>query len=121
LYSHPMLFIPHIPFYHCSSLFLILRRHSFTLFPYTTLFRSDNPVDPQDAEQVVAVMDEMIAQDAFASKDGPIVAKKGARIVERTDRKSTRLNSSHVSISYAVFCLKKKNSTRKIVNRRTLN
>ncbi|MEJ8778326.1 DUF2922 domain-containing protein [Pseudogracilibacillus sp. ICA-222130] len=50
----------------------------------TVTYTLDNPVDPQDAEQVAAVMDEMIAQDAFASKDGPIVAKKGARIVERT-------------------------------------
>src|SRR5438876_9161567 len=65
-----------------------------TLFPYTTLFRSDHrrPVDLLRRGDPVEV--------------APDVADKRARLV--ADRKSTRLNSSHPSISYAVFCLKKK-------------
>src|SRR5690349_23092175 len=69
--------------------FLMIRRPPrSTLFPYTTLFRSaaaavELPAEPPHAEQL----------------DAPSPA----------DRKSTRLNSSHVEISYAVFCLKKKN------------
>src|SRR5690349_22104879 len=64
-----------------------------TLFPYTTLFRSKLPVD-----EVVAD----VSVDEFAA----LVLPGG---VANPDRKSTRLNSSHVEISYAVFCLKKKN------------
>src|SRR5437868_9065383 len=61
-----------------------------TLFPYTTLFRSDK------TPHVLA--DAKNARSPTSHKPG----------VEWSDRKSTRLNSSHVSISYAVFCLKKK-------------
>src|SRR5436305_8192717 len=65
-----------------------------TLFPYTTLFRSHRPgAAPQQDVVAVAV-------------DGDHVAGRGYR---HQDRKSTRLNSSHVRTSYAVFCLKKKN------------
>src|SRR5438067_6572877 len=60
-----------------------------TLFPYTTLFRSDS-----------ALLD---VGGQYLWIGGP------GRLTHRVDRKSTRLNSSHVSISYAVFCLKKKN------------
>src|SRR5947207_10777862 len=63
-----------------------------TLFPYTTLFRSQH--DPGDLAAVLG---------AARRTPGAIVA--GSRL----DRKSTRLNSSHTVISYAVFCLKKKN------------
>src|SRR5438309_8575296 len=67
-----------------------------TLFPYTTLFRSSGEHDAGDVRDVRRVGDD------------DLVA-----VVERRteDRKSTRLNSSHSSISYAVFCLKKKIST----------
>src|SRR5437868_11231139 len=64
-----------------------------TLFPYTTLFRS--PPHPRSIPR-------MTLADLLAS-DVPV-----ACVVQGGDRKSTRLNSSHVSISYAVFCLKKK-------------
>src|SRR5947207_9661329 len=77
--------------------FLMIRRPPrSTLFPYTTLFRS---VD-LDAEDRARVADELGGQAAGAAADLD-------REVFR-DRKSTRLNSSHTVISYAVFCLKKK-------------
>src|SRR2546430_10845963 len=71
--------------------FLMIRRPPrSTLFPYTTLFRSR-------------------ATGAVAEGDGPQLARAHAAQVPRPgDRKSTRLNSSHSQISYAVFCLKKK-------------
>src|SRR5436305_8489457 len=65
-----------------------------TLFPYTTLFRSVGPV-----RWVVAHMVSICSGWVRKTRDDP------------TDRKSTRLNSSHVRISYAVFCLKKKKKT----------
>src|SRR5256885_10932490 len=74
---------------------MIRRPPRSTLFPYTTLFRSAEVL-------VVHTFDEL---DAKAS------AARG-RIVLFKDRKSTRLNSSHLVISYAVFCLKKKTRTR---------
>src|SRR5437773_10715645 len=78
--------------------FLMIRRPPrSTLFPYTTLFRSARVVLSAPAEGRVVL----------TQQDGP-----GWRLfvdgVERPDRKSTRLNSSHITISYAVFCLKKK-------------
>src|SRR2546422_1586165 len=76
---------------------MIRRPPRSTLFPYTTLFRSGLG---QDA---LAVVDFGAARLENAVKDGSGVD----RIL---DRKSTRLNSSHGYISYAVFCLKKKNS-----------
>src|SRR5436305_11800319 len=80
-----------------SFFFLMIRRPPrSTLFPYTTLFRS-----PSSGEIVVTTG----RQDA--SRGG--THARGARPARgRADRKSTRLNSSHVRISYAVFCLKKK-------------
>src|SRR3972149_4137876 len=73
-----------------SMFFLMIRRPPrSTLFPYTTLFRSENDKSPHDHR--------LRAQ--HGSPHG------------RLDRKSTRLNSSHSQISYAVFCLKKKTNT----------
>src|SRR3712207_8816039 len=66
-------------------------------FPYTTLFRSGPGV-------VVRVDVEELPQRAEA--DGVVAVRPGRVVLE--DRKSTRLNSSHANISYAVFCLKKK-------------
>src|SRR5437588_2886896 len=86
-----------------------------TLFPYTTLFRSQSlcvfvlligPAQEQTAVQ--RVLDDQAA----AWNKGDLVAfMKG--YLESEDRKSTRLNSSHTVISYAVFCLKKKKKTQK--------
>src|SRR5690348_18046404 len=78
-----------------------------TLFPYTTLFRS---VDAQKAFEaaVQKIGPAGALKNEFRRSTAAIVAEKmmvGAAIL---DRKSTRLNSSHPSISYAVFCLKKK-------------
>ncbi|HLR43149.1 MAG TPA: DUF2922 domain-containing protein [Pseudogracilibacillus sp.] len=49
----------------------------------TATFSVDEPIEPANPETVVAVMDEVLEQDVFESKTGKIVAKKGARIVER--------------------------------------
>src|SRR5438034_2562936 len=80
-------------------IFMILRPPLDTLFPYTTLFRSGRtvvPLRPGDAA-VAAVRPEDV--ETTTEPPGP----NGVR----GDRKSTRLNSSHTVISYAVFCLKK--------------
>src|SRR2546430_6611112 len=78
---------------------MIRRPPRSTLFPYTTLFRS------QRERHVLASGDQGRPVRAEHTKIGP-----GAECPARADRKSTRLNSSHSQISYAVFCLKKKKS-----------
>src|SRR2546426_5096419 len=87
---------------------MIRRPPRSTLFPYTTLFRSRrlNPLQPDRGA-------EDDAGQSHPSARGPEdFAVRGGRAEEdfpaRRDRKSTRLNSSHLVISYAVFCLKKK-------------
>src|SRR2546430_12908888 len=74
---------------------MIRRPPRSTLFPYTTLFRS-----------VVAVRVDVVAPEALRAEG----RRDAGQQRERGDRKSTRLNSSHSQISYAVFCLKKKNT-----------
>src|SRR5256885_11649974 len=75
--------------------FLMIRRPPrSTLFPYTTLFRSER-IASWEARPIV------LAQDSASGE-------AAAGLVDVGDRKSTRLNSSHLVISYAVFCLKKK-------------
>src|SRR3712207_7478250 len=81
---------------------MIRRPPRSTLFPYTTLFRSDRSVLPSPAQQFVDRPLERRAIDPHAVEGDPA---RGVDQVE--DRKSTRLNSSHANISYAVFCLKK--------------
>src|SRR5207245_8286194 len=76
-----------------------------TLFPYTTLFRSDECLGHFARFFVGAGDDRRIGDGRVAEQDG---FELGRRHLQ--DRKSTRLNSSHGSISYAVFCLKKKKS-----------
>src|SRR5437899_8158442 len=81
--------------------FLMIRRPPrSTLFPYTTLFRSQC-VEVQILE--VAVQRDGDGRDGEYHAAPPL-----PRRARRGDRKSTRLNSSHLGISYAVFCLKKK-------------
>src|SRR3712207_8497166 len=90
---------------------MIRRPPRSTLFPYTTLFRS---VDLARIEQPRAVREpgplglERSELDAPLALDPAIIAPG-----EDADRKSTRLNSSHANISYAVFCLKKKNNIKR--------
>src|SRR3712207_7414697 len=96
---------------------MIRRPPRSTLFPYTTLFRS--------APATIARLREVIGEPpADLDERAPIVARPGdalevdeadvvcedgeVRHIDGEDRKSTRLNSSHANISYAVFCLKKK-------------
>src|SRR2546422_3603088 len=86
---------------------MIRRPPRSTLFPYTTLFRSPEPLRGAPAREARAVRD----RDDHRPRGGvrhhrpPRPARRG-----QADRKSTRLNSSHGYISYAVFCLKKKNT-----------
>src|SRR5436309_10530680 len=82
---------------------MILRPPRSTLFPYTTLFRSDDVTTvavTQGPGLIGALLVGLSAAKALAWARGLPLAP--------VDRKSTRLNSSHVKISYAVFCLKKK-------------
>src|SRR2546426_6591955 len=80
---------------------MIRRPPRSTLFPYTTLFRSDAAVERSGCGQRNP---EGLAGD----KNNPADDAYGGPVRRRGDRKSTRLNSSHLVISYAVFCLKKK-------------
>src|SRR5438067_9278485 len=84
---------------------MIRRPPRSTLFPYTTLFRSPFRNMPDDVASAGQAALDGIKDGKIAIFKGPIKDQNGAL----KDRKSTRLNSSHVSISYAVFCLKKKN------------
>src|SRR2546426_9202791 len=94
--------------------FLMIRRPPrSTLFPYTTLFRSvpwageaGETTDPPDPFLKARVGQYRSATGSVGSLLGGWIASVVGR--RRTDRKSTRLNSSHLVISYAVFCLKKK-------------
>src|SRR2546426_3458666 len=90
---------------------MIRRPPRSTLFPYTTLFRSRR----EDVVDVVAAVLGVQALEVLGHPWGAVQLGKGAgardgALVQR-DRKSTRLNSSHLVISYAVFCLKKKKKT----------
>src|SRR2546430_13374160 len=87
---------------------MIRRPPRSTLFPYTTLFRSvlalsieiDARLQLADSFLTIAIEEEGRAEHAMRGRE--------ARLSSSIDRKSTRLNSSHSQISYAVFCLKKK-------------
>src|SRR5947207_9343888 len=87
-----------------------------SLFPYTTLFRSEDVAAERDRVVVVLGLDVVevgVADERLADKrrqeDGAEEQREPV-----VDRKSTRLNSSHTVISYAVFCLKKKNQDYRI-------
>src|SRR3712207_8584717 len=95
---------------------MIRRPPRSTLFPYTTLFRSDRLVK---AELGREIGDRRLNRGAFAGLPVGVLPREVstksivhilelAKKVVVLDRKSTRLNSSHANISYAVFCLKKK-------------
>src|SRR3989442_2855470 len=93
---------------------MIRRPPRSTLFPYTTLFRSIEDVSTQSGAIRVLIGPPLCrvrskSELVISPNDTDVVGQLISRCPER-DRKSTRLNSSHVRISYAVFCLKKKNS-----------
>src|SRR3712207_8920341 len=98
---------------------MIRRPPRSTLFPYTTLFRSRNNVvyriyhydiQAQPAPEPVRERRQMVT-----NRDDEEGGRKPVKAGVKTgDRKSTRLNSSHANISYAVFCLKKKHTTNAI-------
>src|SRR3712207_8334552 len=90
-------------FIHMSFFFLMIRRPPrSTLFPYTTLFRSttEDGVD-------IFYKDWGSGQPVVFSHGWPLTSDAWDPQLKLVDRKSTRLNSSHANISYAVFCLKK--------------
>src|SRR5690606_39417429 len=96
--------------HHCSLFRELLRRHRIaTRFPSTTLFRSR--ASATAANPAVAPTRQTIAPAPPQAPDAATHHRCGtsarlSAIPTRTDRKSTRLNSSHVKISYAVFCMK---------------
>src|SRR5690606_41587031 len=106
----------------CRCLLSILHLPIRTLFPYTTLFRSASPFITLNAATAVVCsrgyrnqLSEHINTQAIAFCQ--YVREMRNKLffihvaaIQKKDRKSTRLNSSHVKISYAVFCLKKKNT-----------
>src|SRR3712207_7043659 len=97
---------------------MIRRPPRSTLFPYTTLFRSrahrllvvdhepEVPVRVRRLRPALAERQELVAHVDEGGPPGPAAQLEGEE--PPVDRKSTRLNSSHANISYAVFCLKKK-------------
>src|SRR4051812_49979769 len=84
---------------------MIRRPPRSTLFPYTTLFRSDRYMQADGRRVDSAGRAQIGAEIIDRIGDLERIAAGG---IDSSDRKSTRLNSSHMSISYAVFCLKKK-------------
>src|SRR5437667_7448779 len=96
---------------------MIRRTPRSTLFPYTTLFRSHSPkenITPQQAPEIPNQWHKTAKDYKNYSGDynGPKLNEQMITTIAR-DRKSTRLNSSHITISYAVFCLKKKKKKQK--------
>src|SRR2546427_4508841 len=98
---------------------MIRRPPRSTLFPYTTLFRSAGI--PETGDRVDQSVAELLLQRHGSAAEAPVSQPRGQcrlQLLARarrpdSDRKSTRLNSSHSQISYAVFCLKKKKITMK--------
>src|SRR5689334_24334491 len=87
---------------------MIRRPPRSTLFPYTTLFRSARRGSRLGAILLVGLLAGTWAYMLSVFEPGIEVANRAQGVQFGPDRKSTRLNSSHSSISYAVFCLKKK-------------
>src|SRR5207245_6489281 len=107
--------------HHILLALLTLRRPPTPpLFPYTTLFRSADfriPAARFAQRNVSILLDTHILREQPRVEVSPFEARLPLRspsavsLLAKLDRKSTRLNSSHGSISYAVFCLKKKNNS----------
>src|SRR5256885_7876951 len=93
---------------------MIRRPPRSTLFPYTTLFRSHRSAgehEPDAGPRPANVRHSQNRRSVYA--EGSVLHHPALR-PSRRDRKSTRLNSSHLVISYAVFCLKKKKKTTRV-------
>src|SRR5256885_7228862 len=108
---------------------MIRRPPRSTLFPYTTLFRSETPApaatlrprSSRGAESgfaVLVVLVLLVIMASFAIANNVALAHLQKEL--KLDRKSTRLNSSHLVISYAVFCLKKKKNNNNHLNNQQL-
>src|SRR2546422_2301090 len=102
---------------------MIRRPPRSTLFPYTTLFRSRLPQQRQDAhpEPLPAGPARRIGRESLRRRRQSDPVERWAGVLsgggaDARDRKSTRLNSSHGYISYAVFCLKKKKESRLVTD-----
>src|SRR5688572_31094304 len=102
---------------------MIRRPPRSTLFPYTTLFRSLEEASGAQPRDVARVLGDVVGH-ADVRLRGQVVDLVGSHLaddprhdrrVHQVDRKSTRLNSSHSQISYAVFCLKKKKTLNSTV------
>src|SRR3712207_7641636 len=98
---------------------MIRRPPRSTLFPYTTLFRSEGAGEPacevagargERGQGGVGALDEVVGRIRFDDEPVEHEHDRGPPGCGWGDRKSTRLNSSHANISYAVFCLTKKNA-----------
>src|SRR2546421_8917056 len=101
---------------------MIRRPPRSTLFPYTTLFRSSGAMGRRLVPRLVAEGYEVAAMTRDAGKASWLSAVGAQPVIadaldRAADRKSTRLNSSHDQISYAVFCLKKKKNNAQIMYR----
>src|SRR2546421_8866645 len=97
---------------------MIRRPPRSTLFPYTTLFRSLYTAKFEGGDGAAArvhCQDQIVSGiHSNGARNGDVCGGSGGSAIRRTeDRKSTRLNSSHDQISYAVFCLKKKKIYKK--------
>src|SRR3712207_7200926 len=95
---------------------MIRRPPRSTLFPYTTLFRSKGEAQGARVERVPMMRGRVVSLKGVPAAEIRAEQRvgwvlEGDRGITYADRKSTRLNSSHANISYAVFCLKKKKHT----------
>src|SRR2546427_5768847 len=95
---------------------MIRRPPRSTLFPYTTLFRSEE--FEGDIDEVALYNNYALTPDQVLAHYQAGTNSHPATSYETQDRKSTRLNSSHSQISYAVFCLKKKKKKRNTLRHR---
>src|SRR2546421_8639620 len=93
---------------------MIRRPPRSTLFPYTTLFRSVRDVTELRHRERMLARQEAVIQEIHHRVKNNLQTIASLLRLQARDRKSTRLNSSHDQISYAVFCLKKKKKTKTI-------
>src|SRR5256885_5282363 len=87
---------------------MIRRPPRSTLFPYTTLFRSLRQPEGRSSSHGAPTRGRAVSGRNLSQSAHLVAGARHAVYARREDRKSTRLNSSHLVISYAVFCLKKK-------------